>query len=190
MVFLFRSLVQCCGLGQVWNWFVEKLVDLSHPKHLLVGAGLCYELQFQSPTDLHLACAGMDCNPRVQSTPGPLNRHHITLHEARCCKGKNKTARMKNIFECAKNDSAKLNSRKKKQKNFPILGTVAKKLHIIKFKTPNAKIRIPQIVRIHTVSLMSSTMNLGPVFHATNAFCLHPQKTGLSPVPLCLTMSK
>ena len=62
--------------GRIWNWFVEKLVGLNHPKHLLVGACLCYGLQSQSPTDPHLyACAGMDCSPRVQGTPGPFQWH-------------------------------------------------------------------------------------------------------------------
>ena len=52
---------------------IEKLVGLNHPKHFLVGVCLCYGLQSQGPTDPHLyACVGMDCKPRVQGTPGPL----------------------------------------------------------------------------------------------------------------------
>ena len=40
---------------------------------MLVGAYLCYGLQFQSPTDGHLyACVGMDCNPGVQGAHGFL----------------------------------------------------------------------------------------------------------------------
>ena len=31
--------------GQIYNWFVEKLVGLNHPILLLVGACLCYGLQ-------------------------------------------------------------------------------------------------------------------------------------------------
>ena len=35
------------------------------------SAFLCYGLQSQSPTGTHVyACVGMDCNPRVQGTPG------------------------------------------------------------------------------------------------------------------------
>ena len=45
MVFLFRSLVQCCGPGRVRTWFAENLVGPSHPILLLVGACLCYGLQ-------------------------------------------------------------------------------------------------------------------------------------------------
>ena len=59
--------------AQICNWFVEKLVGLNQPKLLLVGACLSYGLQSQSPTDPHLyACAGMDYDPRVQGTPGPV----------------------------------------------------------------------------------------------------------------------
>ena len=59
--------------GKFSNRFIEKLGGLNHPKHLLVGACLCYGLQSQSPTDPHLCtCVGKDGNPRVQNTPGPF----------------------------------------------------------------------------------------------------------------------
>ena len=82
-----------CGTDVVF----APLVRLKHPKHLLVGACLCYGLQSQNSTDPHLyacvgldcriglqshspndqhlyACVGLDCNPRVQGTPGPSQK--------------------------------------------------------------------------------------------------------------------
>ena len=61
-------------MDEFWNWFIEKLLSLNHPKHLLVGACLCYGLQSQSPNDPHLHVE-MEYNPRVQGTPGPLWWH-------------------------------------------------------------------------------------------------------------------
>ena len=64
--------------ARISNWFIEKLVGLNYPKHSHVGACLCYGLwtAFWNLIDPHLyARVGLDCNPRVKGTPGPLQWH-------------------------------------------------------------------------------------------------------------------
>ena len=66
--------VPCSLLLVSWQTGFEK--DWSSSTLGFWSAGLCYGLQSQSPTDPHLcACGGMDCNPRVQGSPGCFQKH-------------------------------------------------------------------------------------------------------------------
>ena len=80
-------------MGTNMDEFVEKLVDLIHPKHLPVGAYLCYGLQSQSPDDAH-------CIVEVEVGPDAIKCFRSSSPDATCIATTNDCAQPTALLHC------------------------------------------------------------------------------------------